>query len=325
MRAKSNMKKFRIGIVGFGNIGKKRFKAVKNLKNKNIIIEYIVERNKNIKIPKNIKVFRNINYIRPIKVDLIIVALPTNVSQKIVKFLVGKFNLLIEKPITTNLNLIKNFIKKSNINNKIFKIGYNLRFDNGLVKAKKIFDSKKLGNTYYVKITYANGTAKTNSNKVGSLYDMGSHCLNLLQWFFNNSNFYLKYNLHQKNEFLNKKKIDNGFSVLKIDNAACLLHHGFCNWKNIFKFEIYGSKGFIDISSLSKWGDQIVSYGLRKYPSGIPNIVKYRYIRDDSWKNEINFVIKSIINSTRNTRLKISKESSDTLKLLNKIQNNDKN
>ena len=98
---------------------------------------------------------------------------------------------------------------------------------------------------------------------------------------------------------MRKTKIDNGFSLIKIDDISCFFHHGFCNWNNIFKFEIYGSKGYLEVSSLSKWGNQTVSYGLRKYPSGKPFIKQFKFKIDNSWKNEIIFVINSILKSDK--------------------------
>ena len=44
---------------------------------------------------------------------------------------------------------------------------------------------------------------------------------------------------NQKNEF-SKAHFDNGFATLKIKNILISLHHGFCNWKNIFSLEVYG-------------------------------------------------------------------------------------
>jgi predicted dehydrogenase len=314
---------FKIGIIGFGNIGKKRFNSINEINNTRIKIEYIVDANKKVKFPNKIKYYNNFLDIKSINVDLIIVALPTNISEKIVKELVGRFNLLVEKPISTNLRLINSFIKKSNSNNKILKIGYNLRFDEGLMMAKKIFDKKKIGDIYYAKISYANGAARTNTNKVGSLHDMGSHSLNLLQWFFDGAQLSLKYTLQQSNEFLRRTKTDNGFSIFKINNFPCFFHHGFCNWKNLFKFEIYGSKGYLDVSSLSKWGDQTVSHGSRRYPSGKPKIKLYKFKRDDSWKNEIIFVINAIINKSKNSKILINSESMNTLKVIKNIEYNE--
>tara|TARA_Y100000590_G_C15729069_1_gene1016343 strand:+ start:2314 stop:3267 length:954 start_codon:yes stop_codon:yes gene_type:complete len=314
------MKKFKIGIIGFGNIGKKRFNVIKKLKKSEIEISYICDNKKNIKKLKKIKLIKNWEDAKNFDVDLVIISTPTNISEKIAKRFSGKFNMLIEKPITTNLKLIKRITSNSFKNKKILKTGYNLRFDEGLLKVKKILNQRKIGKIYYLKITYANGAAKTNTNRVGSLVDMGAHSINLIQWFFHNSKINIKNNIGQKNEFYNKKKIDNGFITLEINKIICFLHHGFCSWKNQFNLEISGSKGYVNVSSLSKWGNQIVSFGLRKYPSGFPKIKSWEYKKDDSWRRETIYVINSILNNKDNIK-KINLEGKQTLEVVNKLKN----
>ena len=315
---------FKIGIIGFGNIGKKRFDSITKIKKFNNIkikVEYISDKNKNNEIPKYIKYLNNWKKMEEIDLDLIIVSTPTSISEKIAKKFSGKFNLLIEKPITTNLHSLKKITQKATKNHKILKTGYNLRFDDGLLVAKKIFDEKKLGNIYYSKITYTNGAARTNSNNVGSLMDMASHSINLIQWFFKTNKLKMKYYVSQKNEYLSKKKIDNGYIVYQADKSIIFLHHGFCSWKNHFEFEIVGSRGNLIISSLSKWGNQKVVYGKRVFPSGPPIFKVWDFKYDNSWKNELKSVIKNIINFNSNIT-STNKEGYDTLNILKKIKNN---
>jgi len=312
-------KNFKIGIIGFGNIGKKRFSSILKIKNYNIEVVYIVDNVlKKDKIFKRIDFFRNWEKAKTIDVDLIIVATPTKISEKIVKEFSGKFNLLVEKPITTKPKLMSYILNRANKNKLLLKTGYNLRFDDGLQAAKNIINKNKIGKIYYCKITYANGATKTNSNQVGSLLDMGSHSLNLLQWFFESSKIIPSYNAFQSNEFMNKSKVDNGFVFLKINKIICIMHHGFCTWKNKFNLEISGSKGYIAVNSLSKWGDQKVNLGLRKYPSGIPLIKEWSFSYDNSWKNELLFVIKKIVSRDFDYD-SVNKEGYNTLKLIKKI------
>jgi|TARA_B100001971_G_scaffold213956_1_gene249033 predicted dehydrogenase len=315
------MNVFKIGIIGFGNIGKKRFLSILKIKKYDVKIVYVVDKKLNKKnITRNIKFINDWKKIRLINVDLIIVSAPTKISEKIVKELSGKYNLLVEKPITTNIKFMNSIVDKSNNNKKLLKTGYNLRFDDGLQVVKKIINNKKIGNIYYCKITYANGAAKTNTNEVGSLIDMAAHSLNLIQWFFENSKINPVYNVNQSNEFMNKTKIDNGFIILKVKKTICTIHHGFCTWKNKFDLEISGSKGYVNISSLSKWGNQKVSFGLRKYPSGIPIIKEWLFNRDNSWRNELIFVIKKILDKNFEYKF-INNEGYNTLKLIKKLAN----
>jgi predicted dehydrogenase len=312
----------RIGIIGFGNIGKKRFEALSSITKFKKKIVYIVDKKKPTAALENIKHYFDWKKILKINVDLIIISTPTNVSEVIAGNLSGKFNLLIEKPLSTNIGKLKKIIFQSNYGKKLLKAGYNLRFDNGLIRAKKILLEKKIGKIYYCKITYANGSAITNKNKIGSLLDIGTHSLNLLQWIFPESKLKIISSCSQKNEFLKKIKTDNGFLMLNSKKIRILLHHGFCSWKNKFELEIVGSKGFIQVNSLPKWKTgQEVFLGMRTYPDGIPNIKKWIYKLDFSWKNELEYVLDIIKNKKRALLLfrKINNESYNTLSLIKNI------
>ena len=195
----------KVGIVGLGNIGKKRLSALKKIKKYKIIISFIIDKDEiNNKKLKHIPFFTDFNKIKNTDVDLIIISTPTKITEKILKKFSGKFNFLVEKPISDNILLLKRFISESNKNKKVLKVGYNLRFDPGLNNLKNKI--KLVGQIYFIKITYANGTALTNTNKVGSVLDMATHSINLLEWLLNSSNLILKSNFEQKNEFLKKKK-----------------------------------------------------------------------------------------------------------------------
>ena len=51
--------------------------------------------------------------------------------------------------------------------------------------------------------------------------------------------------------------LDNGFAILKIKNILINLHHGFCNWKNIFSLEIYGKRGSLKSVFFTQVGETI--------------------------------------------------------------------
>jgi len=311
-------KTFKVGIIGFGNIGKKRYLALKKIKKFKIDIVYIVDKHKSKNLSNKVPFFKNWKDIFTIDVDLIIVSTPTKQSKIIVNKLCEKFNILVEKPLSNNVNEISRYIKRANKFKKLLKVGYNLRYDDGLVKTKDFLNKGLIGKIYYLKISYANGAAKTNTNQVGSLLDMGTHSIDLLTWLTNVDYFKIMKSISQKNEFLNKTKVDNGFILLKAKNIQTFIHHGFCTWKNVFDLEIIGSKGLIRINSLSKWNNQSVTLGIRKYPDGKPKLKEWFFKEDNSWKNELLFVFKQIIKKNKNYT-KINEESINTIKIIKKI------
>ncbi len=307
-------KKITIGIIGFGNIGKKRYDAINSIKKYDFKIKFIVDKSENIKI-SNVNIYKNIEDIKNFKVDIVFLCTPSIFSKSIFLEVLKISNVIVEKPLSIKSNFINKINKISKKYKKIYKIGYNLRFDDGLIKAKKIFDQGLIGKIYYIKMTYANGATLTNSNNVGALKDMGTHCINLINWFVGSKKFTKLKNFSHNNEFKNKKLEDNGFIILTYDKLITTIHYGFCTWKNNFQLEISGNKGLIRVDSLSKWGDQKISYFKRTFPDGVPNEKKWFYKKDNSWKNEILYFIDNLHPNFPKHKI----EASDMVKIFKKL------
>ena len=97
------MKNFKIGIIGFGNIGKKRLEAIKKIKKIKIEVVYISDINAYIKIPKGIKFISNWKKVKNISVDLIIISTPTYLTEIIAKEWKTKALKFILKPFCSAL------------------------------------------------------------------------------------------------------------------------------------------------------------------------------------------------------------------------------
>ncbi|MDC0645048.1 Gfo/Idh/MocA family oxidoreductase [Candidatus Pelagibacter ubique] len=316
------LKIIKIGLVGCGNIGTKRLISI--LKDKSVKIQYIVGPSKNInknksdcrgeELSKKINCIfsTNIEDIIHSDVDAVILSTgPTLFKEFGSKILKAKKHLLIEKPLGLNNQEARYLTNLANKNKLILKTGFNLRFDDGIKKAHEIFSSGALGKIYFSKIDYVNGSVKTNKNKVGALSDIGSHSLNLIEYFFTKkiTNILCKKNSHEH------QNDDNGFLIININKILCSIHFSFVRWKNDFSLEISGKKGYLKVSSLPKWGKQTVTYGKRVYPSGKPIIKNYYYTKDNSWYNEwLHF--KNLI---RNKSLKDNHEGLSNMKIINKI------
>ena len=68
------------------------------------------------------------------------------------------------------------------------------------------------------------------------------------------------------------------------------------------------------MESLPKWGMQEVIYGKRVFPSGKPKLFKKIFKKDNTWLNEINFVLDRI-GCGKNVKL-INNEGLNTLKVI---------
>lgn len=313
----------KIAIIGCGNIGSKRVKSIQRFKKTKITL--IIGRKKikqkidrlGSKIAKKIKAkyFTDINEVLKSNVDSVILSTQPNLFLSYAtKVLNSKKNLLVEKPLGLNATEALKILNTAKRNKVYLKTGFNLRHDTGIQLAKKLIDLKKIGKIYFVKIDYVNGSVKTNKNNIGALSDIGSHSVNLFE-FFISKNFNIINNTMQRNEYL---KDDNGFITLKSGNVIGQIHYSFVRWENKFSLEISGEKGSINVNSLPKWGKQTVTLSKRVYPSGKPKKKNWYFFKENSWYNEWVYFNKAI----KNKSFKDLDEGYVTMKNLESIRKN---
>ncbi len=277
-------------IIGLGIQGKKRKKILDQLKIKSISLDPHVPNAdyKSLKlIPK-----KNL-----LEITHILICTPYGDRLKLLRFFLG-FNvqILIEKPLISNEKEKKFYVKNKNkIKNKIYS-AYNHRFEASILKCREVLKEKKIGKIYFCNMTYGNGTAKNikdskwkNKNK-GVIMDLLPHLLD--------TSFFL-FNKIPKNKIVFfKKKFENRspdyFKMNSTNNSFFMsLDVSYLYWKNYFKILIVGSKGMLELTGLPKWGETKLLVGKRKFPSGKPQILTYKYpAKDFTWIREIKYFIK---------------------------------
>lgn len=308
------------GIVGCGNIGSKRINAIS--KDKKAKLLFVVgpksQKFNSTYIGKKIarkyksQYTENLSLLLKSNVDAVILSTGPSFFKKIGSQILnsGK-HLLIEKPLGKNYSearYLTNLAKKKKL---VLKTGFNLRFDDAINEAKKYILKGKIGKIYFFKSTYVNGSVLTNKNKVGALSDIGSHSINLINFFINK-----KFKKIQSYKISHEHiKDDNGFITIKFDKILCSIHFSFIRWKNQFSLEVSGKKGYILIKSLPKWGRQVLIFGKRVYPSGIPIIKEKYFYKDNSWYNEWLYFKKLI----KKNDLSQNTEGAENMKIIEKI------
>jgi predicted dehydrogenase len=286
-------------IVGCGNIGVKRINAIKNIPEIEII--GLVE------IDKNQSQFLKDNYDFPVSDDYtpyltdesikaFIVSATTHPSLKILEDALnaGK-HILCEKPLGDNLSQTQSITNLANKNSLVLHIGFNIRYDEGILKAKQLINDGKIGDLYFYKLTYVNGSVMTNNNNVGALLDMGIHNLYISKMFM--GNFKPLASAIQNFEYELKDKDDNGFVLLQAGKMTGFIHFSLIKWKNEFELEVTGSKGSVIVKGLTKWGIQTTYLHERIYPSGVPKETKWEYAGDDTWEKECREFYERVTNN----------------------------
>lgn len=282
----------RFVVIGYGVQGRKR----KDILGRqcNIVVDPI----------SNDADYRDIRDVSLDSFDAAIVSTPDSEKFHIINYLVeNRKHVLCEKPLSFQRLEDFLYLQDRALENKtIVYTAYNHRFEKAIIRAKRIIDSKFLGKVYLVKLLYGNGTAKLVSKSswrdsdLGVISDLGSHCIDIVRYWFPNLEFTLRPS--EVSRFENHSP-DHAFLISNENFPKLVLELSLCSWKNQFRVEVVGEKGSLIIDGLKKWGRSQLVKSQRVLPSGYPiESIETFESGDETWNLEHDHFINLISNST---------------------------
>lgn len=283
-----------VAIIGCGLIGRKRALAL----DKSDTLVACCDTNPMI-ADQFAKDFNCKQYLNPeqliqeINCQVIIISVINKFAHDICIFALNKgVHVLVEKPLGLNEIEALSMFKLAKIKNLILKTGFNHRFHPSILKAKNLIEDGLIGNLLIIRSNYGHGSrigmeTEWRSSKLlcggGELLDQGVHIIDLARWFAGEiKTVYGKI----KTKFWDIEVEDNAFVILESENGIDIQFHvSWTNWKNVFIFEIFGSKGYIKINGLGgNYGTETLEIGIRNNLGGAPDINSYTFNeKDNSW------------------------------------------
>jgi predicted dehydrogenase len=191
----------RILIVGFGSIGSRHLKIVRNLlPHADIKILRHAEHNS---IPEfSNEIFFTIDQALSFKPEIALIANPAAFHLEIAQRLANiGVHLLIEKPISNNTDGIKELIETCKMHNSIIATGYNLRYSPSLEYYRRVLIQEIVGEIYSVRcevgqylpdwrpeVDYRSSASAKIELGGGVLLEL-SHEIDYLNWIFGQVNW----------------------------------------------------------------------------------------------------------------------------------------
>ena len=223
--------------------------------------------------------------------DRALVCTPDSDKMAVLNYLLanGK-HALVEKPLLaadeSKLVALQQLASKQNT---VCYTAYNHRFEPNLIRLRDLIQSGDLGQIYLARLFYGNGTARDvrnspwRDNGLGALADLGSHLLDLVSFFWGNTDLDLA--LWSQNRFENKALdhvLFGGGTEPVLEMEVSLL-----SWRNHFRVDIYGELGTAHVDGLCKWGPSDFCIRTRVLPSGKPDEETVRLENaDPTWEAE---------------------------------------
>ena len=327
----------KVGIAGFGKIGKLRFTLLKEHKHFEVV--GVFEINPNISTPKNISRYSSYSELIDSGIDAVFICAFNDVlADFTIKAIKKNIHVFCEKPPARNvieLIKVKNIFEKSEI---VLKYGFNHRYHYSVIEANRLINEGNFGKLLSFRGIYGKaGSIDYDKNwrnykKIsggGIVIDQGIHMLDLIR-FISSQEYEVKYSL-VKTLFWNIDSEDNAFIVLEGNKGSVgSVHSTATQWRHKFLLELTFENGYINLdgilSGTRSYAPESLKYGLREFEDitwamGKPQEHIIWFENDDSWILEIEEFYNAIVGNSKIKNGTIE-DALKTLSLVESVYNN---
>tara|TARA_B110000008_G_scaffold276080_1_gene314729 strand:+ start:985 stop:2037 length:1053 start_codon:yes stop_codon:yes gene_type:complete len=307
--------KLRVGIAGYGVVGKRRKDCID--KNPNTQLIAVCDRNFDGSgiIDNGVQYFSKYQDLLNIELDILIVCMTNEIASEVtIAGLNAGLHVFCEKPPGRNLEDIRNVIdcESKNPNLKLM-YGFNHRYHESVQDALKIVNSGNLGSVINMRALYGKAKLITFNQPDwrtkreiaggGVLLDQGIHMVDLMRLF---GGEFTEVHSFISNNHWGYDVEDNAYALMKTkDGVVGMLNSSATQWRHRFNLDINLEFGSIIlggiISGTKSYGAETLTIVTADSENdmGDPREQITRYNHDPSWSEEIKVFVDSIINKTK--------------------------
>jgi len=332
--------KTKVGIIGFGKMGKIRQRVVDN--HPDLSLEGICD----IVSPKqdesiNSKFYKSYHDLLKTDIDAVFICTPNKFTPEIViSALNSKKHVFCEKPPGRDLTDIENIIKAEQENKGMkLKFGFNHRYHDSVIEAKSIIKSGRFGKILWMRGVYGksgglNFEKQWRSNKEiaggGILLDQGIHMIDLFRLFCDD---FQEVKSFITNSYWNIDMEDNAFAILRNKkHQVAMLHSSSTHWKHTFSLEIFLEEGYFIVKGILSstrsygQGERLIvarrQFEDKSFAVGNPKEEVAYFNQDRSWELEVREFVECIKNDKKVT-VGSSEDALKAMELVHKIYSAD--
>jgi predicted dehydrogenase len=213
-------------------------------------------------------------------VKAVIVSTPTPALAEISLFAIqsGKHT-LAEKPFGRSSEEVRTLVEAALAQGVHLKAGYNHRYHPAIRRAHEFCAQGAIGWPIFLRAIYGHGGRagyqhewRTRAELAGGgeLLDQGVHLLDLLRWFA--GEFLEAAGMISTSFWPISPAEDNVFALLRSERGAVAeLHASWTEWRNTFRFEVFGERGYLRVKGLGgSYGPESLCLGVREKVGEVP-------------------------------------------------------
>ena len=300
----------KIGIIGYGKMGKIRFDAINQVGMGEVIA---------ISDPETPETgINNLSHSEIINnpdIDAVFICTPNYLNKQLtIDCLKAGKHVFCEKPPSFTADEMKEILNAEEASNgRKLMYGFNHRHHDSVIRMKYIVDSGEYGKILWMRGRYGksvtedyfnNWRAKKEMAGGGILLDQGIHMLDL---FLHLGGDFDRVKAELSNTFWKLEVEDNAFVILRNTKTGmdASLHSTMTQWRHLFSLEVFLEHGYMVLNGLltssRAYGAEILT--LAKNRSSGPAVtwadeIITEYTDDNSWRYETEHFLNAIKNDT---------------------------
>jgi 1,5-anhydro-D-fructose reductase (1,5-anhydro-D-mannitol-forming) len=327
----------KVGIIGFGKMGKTRAEAIKAEGRGQVVSVFDIDGNADFQGLPHAESAEAI--IHDPGIEAVFICTPNwlNQSLTIAALKQGK-HVFCEKPPAFNASQILEIRETERASQKKLMYGFNHRHHSSIKHMKTLIDSGDFGNILWIRGRYGksvdnnffeNWRARRELAGGGILLDQGIHMLDLFLYLAGDfhevqamvSNLYWKLDIE-----------DNVFAIFRNNRNGIVaqLHSTMTQWRHLFSLEIFLERGYLVLNGLKTssgtYGEEVLSIARNRTTSPAAtweDEERITFHSDISWRSEIDYFFNAILNDTP-IKIGNSADALKIMKIIDKIYANGK-
>ena len=321
------LKKLRVGIAGYGVVGKRRRQFIDL--NPNMVTVAVSDRNfdQESTDPNEVKFYKTYQGLFNENLDAIFVSLPNYLAaEATIAGLERGLHVFCEKPPGRTVQDIRDVItaEKKQPHLKL-KYGFNHRYHESVKEAKKVIESGQYGEIINLRGIYGKSSiipfdkgwrSERQYAGGGILLDQGIHMLDLIYCFAGD---FEEIKSFVSNSYWHHNVEDNSFAIMRNrEGCVAMLHSTATQWQHKFRLEITLREALLELTGIltdtKSYGNERLRIIPKKDGSSVGSFLEITnsYLDDNSWQCEVDEFADIVIND----KTVLNGNSADALKVM---------
>ena len=327
----------RVGIAGFGVVGKRRKVCIDIHPD----LEVVAVCDKNLSqenLADGLLYFSTYQELLSVELDVLFVCLSNDMASEVtIAGLKTGLHVFCEKPPGRNLEEIEEVVEiERRCGSQKLMYGFNHRYHDSVQEALAIIHSGKFGRIINMRGVYGKGKLITFNQPTwrtkreiaggGVLLDQGIHMIDLFRLF---AGEFSEVHSFVSNEFWGHDVEDNAYAIMRSPTGVvAMINSSATQWRHRFNLDINLEKGSLILGGLltgtKSYGAETLTVVTSDPDNdmGDPREQTTLYNQDNSWMSEIN-LFYNYINNNEKVMNGTSKDALETLRLVYKIYYSD--